>query len=75
MGKPDVLDARIVAGGVTSSSWRNTATFSARRSGTASMTRSVAARSSNDDEKLRRAQAASAAERDSLSRSTARSNP
>ena len=73
--KPDVFDARIVASGAARSMSRNTRTLSSRRSGTASITRSVAAASSNDPVNVRRASAASPCSRVSLPRSTPRSRP
>ena len=47
IGSPDVFDARIVAAGDSRSRSRNTLIFRSSRSGTASITRSVAAASSN----------------------------
>ena len=46
-GDPDVFDARIVVGGAARSRSRNTRILRSSRSGTASITRSVAAASSN----------------------------
>ena len=54
---------------------RNTSIFRSRRSGTASITRSVAAASSNDAVNVMRASAASASSRVSFPRSTALSSP
>ena len=56
IGKPDVFDARIVAGGATRSRSRNTRTFSSSRSGMASITTSTAAASSNELVNVRRAE-------------------
>ena len=57
MGKPEVFDARIVAGGAAASRSRKTFCLSSSFSGTASTTRSTAAASSNDDVNERRASA------------------
>ena len=63
IGRPDVFDARIVVGGATRSRSRNTLIFRSSRSGTASITRSVAAASSKSTVNVMRASAASASAR------------
>ena len=75
IGNPEVFDARIDPSGAAASRSRNTRCFNSRFSGTASTTSSVVAASSNDDVNVSRASVASASARDTLPRSTPRSNP